>query len=412
MTSDSALRRYFRHRGVSGRGADRRECAAATSSRLVHRRRRAQQLRQLGDVGGDAPGFVVGELGRRQRLPAHGEKMLAYKAEQRLGTGETMRRREFIALMGATVTWPFAAMAQEPGRTYRLGGVSVGPRSAPYWLVMFDELRRVGFIEGQNLTIDWRDYGQRVDLVSEFVTGLVKAHVDVIYVGGDTAIRAAQRATTTIPILGITENMVGSGLVNSLARPGGNTTGISVLASELDGKRQEILIEAVPGLRRMAAIVDSSTTGSTQLRELQDAARTHSIELSIHRIASAKEIPTAIDAAKASGAEALNVMASAILFGNRQIIMQRVAALRLPAIYHWADEAEEGGFVAYGPRLVQVFRELVTPQLVKLLRGTKPADLPVEQPTKFELVINLKTANALGVTVPATLVARADKVIE
>jgi putative tryptophan/tyrosine transport system substrate-binding protein len=323
-----------------------------------------------------------------------------------------MRRREFITLVGASVAWPFAAMAQEPGRTYRLGGVSVGPRSASYWLVMFDELRRVGFIEGQNLTIDWRDYGQRVDLVSEFVTGLVKAHVDVIYVGGDAAIRAAQRATTTIPILGITENMVGSGLVNSLARPGGNTTGISILASELDGKRQEILIEAVPGLRRMAAIVDSSTTGSTQLRELQDAARTRSIELSIHRIASAKEIPAAIDAAKASGAEALNVMASAILFGNRQIIMQRVAALRLPAIYQWADEAEEGGFVAYGPRLVQVFRELVTPQLVKLLRGTKPADLPVEQPTRFELVINLKTANELGIAVPATLVARADKVIE
>ena len=206
--------------------------------------------------------------------------------------------------------------------------------------------------------------------------------------------------------------MVGSGLVNSLARPGGNTTGISILASELDGKRQEILIEAVPGLRRMAAIVDSSTTGSTQLRELRDAARTRSIELSIHRIASAKEIPAAIDAAKASGAEALNVMASAILFGNRQIIMQRVAALRLPAIYHWADEAEEGGFVAYGPRLVQVFRELVTPQLVKLLRGTKPADLPVEQPTKFELVINLKTAKTMGVTVPETLLARADKVIE
>ena len=113
-----------------------------------------------------------------------------------------MRRREFITLAGASITWPFAAMAQQAGRTYRLGGVSVGPRSAPYWLVMFDELRRVGFIEGQNLTIDWRDYGQRVDLVSEFVTGLVKAHVDVIYVGGDTAIRAAQRATTTIPILG------------------------------------------------------------------------------------------------------------------------------------------------------------------------------------------------------------------
>jgi putative ABC transport system substrate-binding protein len=323
-----------------------------------------------------------------------------------------MRRRDFITLVGGAAVWPLAARAQEPGRTYRLGGVSVSPRSAPYWLVMFDELRRFGFIEGQNLTIDWRDYGQRIDLVSEFVTDLVKAHVDIIYVGGDTAIRAAQRATATIPILGIPENMAGSGLVNSLARPGGNTTGISILAAELAGKRQEILTEAVPGLRRMAAIVDPSTTGSMQLRELQDAARTRSIELSIYRIASAKEIPAAIDAAKASGAGALNVMGSAILFGNRQIIMQRVAALRLPAIYQWADEAEEGGFVAYGPRLVQVFRELVTPQLVKLLRGTKPVDLPVEQPTKFELVINLKTANALGITVPEALLVRADKVIE
>jgi putative tryptophan/tyrosine transport system substrate-binding protein len=323
-----------------------------------------------------------------------------------------MRRREFIALMGASVAWPFAAMAQEPGRTYRLGGVSVGPRSAPYWLAMFNELRRFGFIEGQNLTVEWRDYGQHVDLASEYVTDLVKANVDVIYVGGDTAIRAAQRATATIPILGITENMVGSGLVNSLARPGGNTTGISVLAAELDGKRQEILIEAVPGLRRMAAIVDSSTTGSAELRELQDAARTRSIELSIHRIASAKEIPAAIDAAKASGAGALNVMGSAILYGNRQTIIQRVSVLRLPAIYHWAEEAEEGGFVAYGPRLVQVFRELLTQQLVKLLRGTKPADLPIEQPTKFELVINLKTAKAMGVTVPEALLVRADKVIE
>ena len=322
-----------------------------------------------------------------------------------------MRRREFIALFGASVTWPFAAMAQEPGRTYRLGGVSVGPRSAPYWLVMFDELRRLGFIEGQNLTIEWRDYAQRIDLVSELVADLVKAHVDVIFVGGDTAIRAAQRATTTIPILGITEDMVGSGLVNSLARPGGNTTGVSILATELDGKRQEILIEAVPGLRRMAAIVDSSTTGSTQLRELQDAARTRNIELSIHRFARPRR-SGGHRCGEGVGCRRAKRYGVTILFGNRQIIMQRVAALRLPAIYPWAEEAEEGGFVAYGPRLVQVFRELVTRQLVKLLRGTKPADLPVEQPTKFELVINLKTANALGVTVPATLVARADKVIE
>ncbi len=145
---------------------------------------------------------------------------------------------------------------------------------------------------------------------------------------------------------------------------------------------------------------------------LQDAARAHGVELSIHKIDTGAEIVTAIDAAKASGAAALNVLSSPLLYGNRQIVMQRVTALRLPAIYQFPEEAEEGGFVAYGPRLIQVFRELVAQQLVTLLRGVKPADIPVEQPTKFELVINLKTADAMGVTVPATLVARADKVIE
>ena len=213
--------------------------------------------------------------------------------------------------------------------------------------------------------------------------------------------------------------MAGQGLVNSLARPGGNTTGLSILATELDGKRQEILVEAVPGLHRMAILVDKATgspldkaTGSLRLQALQEAARARDIGVSIHRVASAEEIPAAIEAAKASGATALNVLSSSFLYANRQIIMQRVAMLRLPAIYQWAEMAEEGGFVAYGPRLVQIFRELVAQQLVKLLRGIKPADIPIEQPTKFELVINLKTANALGVTVPATLVARADKVIE
>ena len=229
---------------------------------------------------------------------------------------------------------------------------------------------------------------------------------------GDVAIRAAQRATTTIPILGSTDDMVGSGLVNSLARPGANTTGTSILAADLDGKRQEILIEAVPGLRRIAAIADSNRTAAPRLQVLQDAARARSIELSIHQIARPDEIPAAIDAAKASGAAALNVLSSPMLYNSRQIIMQRVATLRLPAIYQFPEIAEEGGFVAYGPRVVQVFRELMAQQLVKLLRGAKPADLPIEQPAKFELVINLKTADALGTTVAPILLARADKVIE
>jgi ABC transporter substrate binding protein len=174
---------------------------------------------------------------------------------------------------------------------------------------------------------------------------------------------------------------------------------------------QEILIEAVPELRRLAILADKST-GSREFVALQDAARARGVELLIHQIASAEEITAAIDSAKASGAAALNVLSSPFLYGNRQTIMQRVAALRLPAIYQFPEEAEEGGFVAYGPRLIPIFRELVAEQLVKLLRGVKPADIPIEQPTKFELVINLKTANAMGITVPATLLARADKVIE
>ena len=323
-----------------------------------------------------------------------------------------MRRREFIALMGASGTWPFAALAQQAGRTYRLGAVSSAARNTPPFVAMFDELRRRGFIMGQNLAVDWRSYGPRIDLIPQFVAELVKSQVDVILVFGDAAIRAAQQATTTIPILAGTEDIVGSGLVSSLARPGGNITGISILATELDGKRQEILIEAVPGLRRMAVLADSNATGSRQLQALQDAARARGIELSIHQIASAEEITAAIDAAKASGAAALNVLSSPFLYGNRQIVMQRVAALRLPAIYQFPEEADEGGFVAYGPSLVQIFREQVTEQVVKLLHGVKPADIPIEQPTKFELVINLKTANAMGVTVPPALLARADKVIE
>jgi putative ABC transport system substrate-binding protein len=231
-------------------------------------------------------------------------------------------------------------------------------------------------------------------------------------VNGDAAIRAAQKATTTIPILAGSDDMVGAGLVNSMARPGGNTTGVSILATELDGKRQEILIEAVPGLRRMAALADPNRTPVVKLDALQEAARIRNIELSVHRVASGAEIAAAIDMARESGAEALNVLASPMLYASRQLIMDRVAALRLPSMYQWPEEAEEGGLLGYGPRLIDTYRELVTGHPVKLLRGVKPADIPIEQPTKFELVINLKTANALSLTVPETLLARADKLIE
>jgi putative tryptophan/tyrosine transport system substrate-binding protein len=323
-----------------------------------------------------------------------------------------MGRREFIVLLGgAAAAWPLAARAQQAGRTYRVGGLSSGARNSPPIVALFDELQRFGFIEGQNLTIEWRSYGS-FDLIPELAAEFVKSKVDVIYASGDAGIRAAQRATTTIPILGTTDDMVEAGLVKSLARPEGNTTGTSFLSAELDGKRQEILIEALPGIRHIAAIADSNRTAGSRLGALQDAAHAHSVELSIHRVASADEIPAAIDAAKASGAAALNVLSAPVLYVNRQVIMQRVAALRLPTIYHFPEEAEEGGFLAYGHRVVQVFREVMARQLVQLLRGVKPADIPIEQPTKFELVINLKTAKALGLEVPLHLLQLADEVIE
>lgn len=317
-----------------------------------------------------------------------------------------------MALLGGTAAWAAAAPAQQLGPPYRLGCLLPAPRDAPINIAFFDELRRRGFIEGQNLTVEYRAYGQHVDLISQYTVALVKARVDVITTAGEEAVRAAQQATKTIPIVALVDDMLGSGLVTSLARPDGNTTGVSILASEVDGKRQEILIEAVPGLRRMASLVDSSATPAAKLNELREAAHARNIELSFYRITRDNEIIAAIDMAQASGAEALNVLASPIFWNNRALIMERVAALRLPAIHEFPDLAGEGGFVAYGPRLSQLFVEVETRQIVKLFRGTKVADIPVEQPTKFELAINLKTAKALGLTVPLALLARADEVIE
>ena len=186
-----------------------------------------------------------------------------------------MRRREFIALMGASVTWPVAAMAQRAGRTYRVGVIQPFPRDAPFNTAFFGELRRHGFIEGQNLTIDYRDFSPSVDLIPEYAAALAKAQSDVIYAGGGVSVRAVQQATKTIPIVGVADDMVGEGLVESLARPNGNTTGISILATELDGKRQEFLIEAVPGIRRMAALADYSTiTESESSRLARGGSRT------------------------------------------------------------------------------------------------------------------------------------------
>jgi len=234
-----------------------------------------------------------------------------------------VRRRDFITLFGGAATWPLAALGQEPGRMYRLGCLFASPRDAPHYVALFDELRRLGFVEGQSLIVDAAGFGLSPEQMEVPAADLVKARVDVILAGGDAAVRAAQRATASIPILAFTDDMLGQDFVRSLAKPGGNTTGVTIFASELDGKRQEILIEAVSGVRRIATLADSNVSMPTRLRALEDDARARGIELSIHSVARREEIGSAIDAAKAVGAEGLNVLASALLFNSRAFVFDR-----------------------------------------------------------------------------------------
>ena len=285
------------------------------------------------------------------------------------------------------------------------------PRDVPVNVAFLEEFRRYGFIEGENFAVEWRAFGQDPGLLSQYAAELAGLRVDVIATAGEEATRAAQQATKTIPIVAMVDDLLGAGLVQSLARPEGNITGVNWLAVGLDGKRQDILIEAVPGLRRLAALADANNTAS-KLETLQEAARAHNVELSIYRVGSGEEIAAAIDTAHASGATALNILVGVLLWSHRRLIIDRAAALHLPTMHGSPEEAEEGAFAAYGARLGPAFVGWMPQQIAKLLRGAKVADIPIEQPTKLELVINLKTAKAMGVTVSPALLLRADRVIE
>ena len=321
-------------------------------------------------------------------------------------------RRQFIsAFGGAAVTWPLVARAQESGRTYRLGFLIPTPRESPVVAAFFDELRRNGFVEGQNLIVIPGGFAIPNDQIANFAASLVAALPDVIVAGPELPLRALQRLTRTIPLIGITEDMVGDGLVASLARPGGNITGMSLLSPQLDGKRQEILTEAVPGVRKIAVLANSNVTAPAHLQELKDAARGRGIEALVRGVAKRADVISAIDDVKASGAQAINFLATPMFSINAADFIRHLTTLNLPSIYQWPEDAEDGALIGYGPRFMETYRERAR-IVVKVLQGAKPADIPVEQPTRFELVINLQAAKAIGHEVPAGLVARADKVIE
>jgi putative ABC transport system substrate-binding protein len=329
-----------------------------------------------------------------------------------------MTRRAFITLIGSAAAVPLlsvpVARAQEPGRIYRLGVLTGAARQAPRMVEFFDELKVFGFVEGQNLKIVAGGFDLRDDQFAEVAATLAKSAPDVLFCVSDVATRAAQESTQAVPIVGLSGDMVAAGLVRSFARPGGNVTGVSVLSLELDAKRQEILMEAVPGARRIAVLTDPAAlpqSAQPQLQALQNATRARGVEVAVFTAGAPEQIAPTMDKAKAWGATALNVLSAPLFSFNRRIVIERAAALGLPAIYEWPEMAEEGGLIGYGPRLPLIYRQLAR-LIVKVLHGVKPEDIPVEQPTKFDLVVNLKPAKALGLTIPESFLARADEVIE
>ena len=324
-----------------------------------------------------------------------------------------MRRREFIAGLGGVVALPVVARGQQPANSIRKIGLlwpaTIPP--APPRLELFREgLREAGFVEGQNLIIELRYAKRGPQQLAEFAAEFVRLKVDVIQANGDFAPRVAQQATTSIPIVVISDDVEGAGLIESLSRPGANTTGLTILSPELSAKRLEVLSDVVPDLSRVAALWDS-TSGRSQATMTEAAAKRLNIKVQIVEVKQREDLAGAFDAARKEQAQALNVFSSPVLASLHREIITLAEAYRLPAIYQWKEHVEVGGLLAYGPSLSGVWRQ--TGGIAgKVLKGAKPADLPVELPTKYELAINLKAAKALGLTVPPSLLARADEVIE
>lgn len=323
-----------------------------------------------------------------------------------------MKRRELIFALAGAAAWPLTARGQQSGRTYRIAYLGPSSWESPPQRAFIKGLGQLGFIKGNNLELDTNGSGLRPGQYAEVAQRRVEAKPDLIVCGGPEPARAAQQATKTIPLLVNTDDMVGEGLVASIAHPGGNTTGVSILSPDLDGKRLEILLELLPSTRHVDALAGSDTANEEHSKALQAEARARGVELVIRTVGAYSEIAPAIEAAKTAGATGLNVLGSALLFGNRQVIFERTAALGLPAIYQWPENAHEGGLIGYGPSIVRIYEKQLSRMAAEILRGTKPADIPVEHPTRFYLAINMKTAKALGLTVPPILLAQADEVVE
>jgi putative ABC transport system substrate-binding protein len=322
-----------------------------------------------------------------------------------------MRRREFITLLGsAAAAWPVAAHAQQTARLPTIGFFSPNTRSvASAWTAAFVErLREVGWIEGRTMAIEYRWGEGRGDRTAEVVAEFIRLKPDVIVTHGQLNIVAAKQATSAIPIVfALATDPVASGFVTSLAQPGGNATGLSIQGTDLVGKRLELLREVVPGLSRLAIMSDLR---NPEMAEAEAAARMLGLEVSTFPLRRHEDIATAFRTLKGT-AEALYVGADPLVNSNRLRINILALGARLPTMHGFREAVEVGALLSYGPNFADLFRRAAD-YVDKILRGTKPAELPVEQPTRFDLVINLTTASALDLTIPESFLLRADEVIE
>jgi putative ABC transport system substrate-binding protein len=324
-----------------------------------------------------------------------------------------MQRRAFITLLGgAAFAYPFAARAQPSDQVRRVAVLGPTPAVWGVWVAGFAErLRELGWIKERTIAIEYRWSEGRPERVAEAAADFVRQKPDLIVTYGG-AVPAFKQATTSIPIVFvIAVDPLGIGLVDNLSHPGGNVTGLSVQQNDTTGKRLEFLHDIVPGLRRLAVMFDGGYRASiAENGQVQAMARTLGLEASAHEIRRAEDIAPVFDALKGQ-ADALYVVENALIASNDTPIVTLALHARLPTIFNSAEFVRAGGLISYGPDYPALFRRAAD-YVDKILRGTKPGDLPVEQPTKFDLAINLKTAEALGLSVPSTLISRADEVIE
>jgi len=305
--------------------------------------------------------------------------------------------------------------AQQPTKIPRIGLLfTATPSAAAARIEAFRQgLRELGYVEGKNILIEQRYAEGQLNHMNELAAELVRLKVDVIVTIGPAATRPAKEATHAIPIvMGVDDDPVGNGFVASLARPGGNITGLASLAPEIGGKQLELLKEIVPRLSRVAVLGTSTQPGNAQsLREAEVAAQALVVKLQYLDVLSPKDIEPVFRTASNGRAEAVLVLRASVFFSHRKQIVDLAAKRQLPAMYYTTEYVEEGGLMTYGVSITDLFRRAAT-YVDKILKGAKPAELPIEQPTKFELVVNLKTAKRIGLTIPPNVLARADKVIK